>query len=221
MAIRAVFFDVGETLVNESRLWDGWAAYLGVPSEEFRAAIDDVVARGEDYSCVFDRFRPGFDLVAVRRERTARGDLYRLEAGDLYPDALACLKRLRELGYVVGIVGNQPREAEEALRHVGFVADHIASSTGWGVAKPSPLFFARVSNTAKLPPSAIAYVGDGLDNDVIPARNAGMVAVFVERGPWGHAHAKWPEVAQADVVLKSLDELPDKLVSLAAGGGIR
>jgi hypothetical protein len=30
MSIEVVCFDVGETLVNETRLWDGWAAYLGV-----------------------------------------------------------------------------------------------------------------------------------------------------------------------------------------------
>jgi FMN phosphatase YigB (HAD superfamily) len=32
--IRAVFFDIGETLVDESRSWLGWADWLGVPAPE-------------------------------------------------------------------------------------------------------------------------------------------------------------------------------------------
>ncbi len=30
MAIRAVFFDVGETLVDETRAWGSWADWLGL-----------------------------------------------------------------------------------------------------------------------------------------------------------------------------------------------
>jgi FMN phosphatase YigB (HAD superfamily) len=43
--------------------------------------------------------------------------------------------------------------------------------------------------------SSIAYVGDRLENDVLPARNAGMVAIFIQWGPWGRVHAKRPEIA--------------------------
>ena len=31
----------------------------------------------------------------------------------------------------------------------------------------------------------LAYVGDRVDNDVLPAAAAGLVAVHVRRGPWG------------------------------------
>jgi hypothetical protein len=36
-----------------------------------------------------------------------------------------------------------------------------------------------------------------------------MLAVFLERGPWGRPHARWPEAALAHVRVKSLNELPD------------
>jgi FMN phosphatase YigB (HAD superfamily) len=52
-----------------------------------------------------------------------------------------------------------------------------------------------------------AYVGDRLDNDVLPAKAAGMFAVFIKRGPWGHLHAHRPEVDQADATIHSLDQL--------------
>ena len=34
MPIKAVIFDVGETLIDESRVWRGWAAYLKVPEAD-------------------------------------------------------------------------------------------------------------------------------------------------------------------------------------------
>jgi len=34
-----------------------------------------------------------------------------------------------------------------------------------------------------LPAEQTAYVGDHLDNDILPARAAGMTAVIVDRGP--------------------------------------
>jgi FMN phosphatase YigB (HAD superfamily) len=97
---------------------------------------------------------------------------------------------------------------EELVRpHVDFVA----SSERWGVEKPAPEFFARVSDTAGLAPREIAYVGDRIDNDVVPAATAGMVAVFVKRGPWGHIQARWPEAARATIRVDALAELPKAL----------
>jgi phosphoglycolate phosphatase-like HAD superfamily hydrolase len=46
---------------------------------------------------------------------------------------------------------------------------------------------------------------------VLPARAAGMLAVFLRRGPWGYLHAQRPEAAQADIRLDSLTDLPARL----------
>jgi HAD superfamily hydrolase (TIGR01549 family) len=211
MAIRAVVFDVGETLINEARLWRGWARYLDVSEEEFSAALEDAIGRGQHHRKVFERFRPGLDVDKARRERAAAGDPDVFDARDLYPDALPCLQDLRRRGYRVGIAGNQPKEAEAALKALGFEADIVASSAGWGIAKPNPKFFAKIIEVCRQPAAAIAYVGDRLDNDIVPAREAGMAAVFIERGSWGRTHARRPEAAQADQILRNLDELPDAL----------
>ena len=90
----------------------------------------------------------------------------------------------------------------------------IASSAGWGVSKPDPRFFAKVIEAAGEPPEAIAYVGDRLDNDVLPTLQAGMTAVFIRRGPWGWMHAERPEIAQAHLRLDNLLDLPDRLDAL-------
>jgi len=215
MAVKVVVFDVGETLINEDRLWGAWATYLGLDPDVFRSALFEVIANGGHHRAVFERLRPGLDIEEARRDRAARGDFDVFNATDLYPDALACLRTLRDLGYVIGIAGNQPAEIETIFRDLGVEADFVGSSAKWGVQKPSAAFFTRVREAAKVPASSIAYVGDRLDNDVLPARAAGMVAIFIERGPWGRAQARRPEVVQANAIIAGLAELPQALASLS------
>jgi len=64
------------------------------------------------------------------------------------------------------------------------------------------------------PRCEIAYVGDRLDNDICPAVAAGMVAVFVRRGPWGYIYGAHPDAAQGHIRVESLDELPERLAVL-------
>ena len=130
------------------------------------------------------------------------------------PDARACLADLRARGLKVLIAGNQPKEAESALRALDLPADFIASSAGWGVSKPDPRFFQNVVEAAGVPAADIAYVGDRVDNDVIPSRAAGMTAVFLRRGPWGWMHEERAEIAQAHLRLRTLDGLGERLASL-------
>jgi FMN phosphatase YigB (HAD superfamily) len=61
-------------------------------------------------------------------------------------------------------------------------------------------------------PGEVAYVGDRVDNDVLPAVAAGMVAVHIRRGPWGRLQRTPPE---ATLELDDLSSLPDALASLA------
>ena len=72
---------------------------------------------------------------------------------------------------------------------------------------PSPAFFARVAEEAGTIPERIAYVGDRVDNDVLPALEAGMTAVHIRRGPWGYLH----EAPAEAIRIHSLDELPSVL----------
>jgi FMN phosphatase YigB (HAD superfamily) len=62
-----------------------------------------------------------------------------------------------------------------------------------------------------LPAEDIAYVGDRVDNDVEPARAAGMVAVHVPRGPWGYLQRG---SKRAHIRIGSLRELPEALAGV-------
>lgn len=81
------------------------------------------------------------------------------------------------------------------------------------MAKPDPAFFTRLISQANVPAESILYVGDRLDNDVLPARTAGMRTVFVRRGPWGYLHALKDEAALADLRVDSLQELTTLLTA--------
>lgn len=214
MPIRAVCFDVGETLIDETRHWLEWAEFLQVPPLTLFTAIGVTMERGQSLRRIFEIFRPDLDPAQARKLRAQNGWRYEFQPSDLYPDAIPCLTSLRERGYKVIVAGNQPVESEATLAALGLPADTIASSGGWGVSKPDPAFFAKVAEVACEPPGNIAYVGDRLDNDVIPALAAGMKAVFVRRGPWGWMHAEKPEITRAHVRLHDLNDLPGRLAAL-------
>ncbi|MEM8973814.1 MAG: HAD family hydrolase [Pseudomonadota bacterium] len=216
--VRAVIFDVGETLIDESRLWKGWAIYLGVTEVEFRQVLDQVIARREHHRKVLYHFDPNLDVAAARQTRQTRqarqqrelegaGDLF--DVADLYPDALDCLNHLQSLNLRVGIAGNQPIGAERALKEAGCEVDFVASSERWGVSKPDLRFFSRIVEECGCEATSIAYVGDRLDNDILPAREAGMTTIFIERGPWGRVHAKSPDISLADLHVRTLKEISE------------
>jgi FMN phosphatase YigB (HAD superfamily) len=210
-APKLLFFDVGETLVSETRMWSAWADWLAVPVDAFFAALGDVIEAREHHTKVFEIFRPGFDLAAAQAARASAGAPDGFVLGDLYPDTLSTLRWARQAGFRLGVAGNNSLRTEEFVRDIGVNFDIIGSSQRWGAAKPDPAFFQRIIEEAALPPHDIVYIGDRLDNDVLPALRAGMGAIFVARGPWGNVHAHWPEARDAPMTIRTLAELPQAL----------
>jgi HAD superfamily hydrolase (TIGR01509 family) len=194
--VQVIVFDVGETLVDESRAWMVQAKRAGVTPFALMGTLGALIAQGKDHRGVWD-------VLGVERPAEPPS----IDQADLYPDALSCLRAARDAGLVVGIAGNQPACVETQLRGLGFDADFIASSAAWGVAKPSAEFFSRIIQAARVDASEILYVGDRLDNDILPARAGGMRTAFIRRGPWGYLHAQHPDVDLADMRLQSLAEL--------------
>jgi len=211
--IRTVVFDVGETLIDETRQWADWADWLGIPRLTFFAVLGGLIERGEPHRQVFELFRPAFDVAAALAERQGAGADLDLHPADLYPDVRPCLTTLRQQGYHIGIAGNQPARNGAVLRTWDLDVDFIAASADWGVEKPSLAFFARLADLAGADPATIAYVGDRLDYDVLPARAAGMLAVFLRRGPWGFLQASHPDRSRAHIQLDTLADLPAALAA--------
>jgi FMN phosphatase YigB (HAD superfamily) len=211
MHIKAVFFDLGETLIDETRMWREWAGHIDVPEQMFMATLEQVIADGEHHHRAFERLRPGFDPKAAQGRRVADGTRYLFEPRDLYPDATPCLTSLRQAGYFVGIAGNQSRDLLASMLALGLDADIITTSGHLGFDKPSPRFFEAMLAQSGFLPGEAAYVGDRVDNDILPAREIGMVTVFIERGPWGRIHARQGKASQADIRIGALSELAEAL----------
>jgi len=214
--IKAVVFDVGETLIDETRIWSRWADRLGVPRLTFLGVLGGMAALDRNHRDAFQVVRPGIDVedeIARWREDDPGGLRENFDADDLYPDVRAALAELRRRGLKVIVAGNQPPQAKAALVRMDLPVDEVFPRAEWGVEKPDPAFYHKVAQVAGVSEQDILYVGDRLDNDVLPAARAGMRTALIRRGPWGYLHAERPEAQAADMVVCGLNDLLDRLAA--------
>ena len=173
-----------------------------------------MASQGRSHRDAFEFFRPGLDLQ-VELELWRRDDPAGLRSGfdadDLYDDVRPTFSRLQGMGKGVVVAGNQPVEARAALEAMDLGADRILISAELGFEKPSPGFFEKVSEALGVKAGDILYVGDRVDNDVLPAKASGMRTALIRRGPWGYLQAEWPQAAQADAIIYRLSEIPELL----------
>jgi FMN phosphatase YigB (HAD superfamily) len=204
--VRWVVLDVGETLIDESRIWAAWADALGIPRTTFMSVFGSLVERGLNYPQLADYFPIDWGAHRDAVERSIGG----FRPGDLYPDALPALESFREQGYRTAIIANQPAQRNRELRELGVEAEVMAMSDEMGVSKPDPAFFvASLALLGAPDPGSVAYVGDRIDNDVLPAAAIGMRSIWLRRGPWGVIPRMAPP--QASLVVESLAELAERI----------
>ena len=221
--VEVVVFDVGETLIDETRIWLRWADRLGVPRDHARAdrrdgRVGQAARRGVPARQARLRARG-------RERRVAREDpdglRVNFDADDLYPDVRPGLAALRAAGYELIIAGNQPAQADDALTAMGLpvgVDPHLGR-VGRGQAGPGLL---RQGGRGRGRAARRHPVRRGPARQRRTARpTAGMRTALMRRGPWGYLHAARPEAAEADMVLDGLSGLVAALGPDAArpGGG--
>jgi putative hydrolase of the HAD superfamily len=84
------------------------------------------------------------------------------------------------------------------------IFEAVVESAAVGVRKPNPRIFLLGAEALGLPPSKVTAVGDSLDKDIIPAKQAGCRTVWLQGEGWT---AYGPSAPEADLVIRSLDEL--------------
>ena len=186
--LTTVVLDVGETLVDETSHWAGWARWLEVPEFTLYGVIGGLAARGEDHRGFVPLLKPGADFATERAAKEAAGERW-ASAPQLYADARPALQALVDAGWRLAVGGNQPAAYQEQVARLGLPLDLLTSSGSLGVEKPDPAFYRAVAALAGAAPEECVHVGDRVDNDLVGAREAGMAVVHVRRGPWGVLHS--------------------------------
>jgi HAD superfamily hydrolase (TIGR01549 family) len=206
-----VVLDIGEVVIDETRVWSVWAGLLGVSPGTLMAVLGAAVSQGGDHHDAFPHVAPNVEWPELEGEHEARYGGFRSE--DVYPDVVPTFAALRAQGLRVVLAGNQPARRTAQLNMLDLPVDDVVTSDELGAEKPEPAFFAAL--LARLgvdEPSRVLYVGDRVDNDVLPASEAGLATCWLTRGPWGQLQ-ELPDDVEPDLVLEGLGELPELLAA--------
>ncbi len=235
MAIRAVIFDWGGTLVRDDTL------VLGAPSAAVAAYLrkyleaevsDADVERA--FHAVLPDYRPGVTQTAPHLGRLlgsaftwlglavgvndveACSRLFFEEATHgytVYDDARALLASLRYRGYKTGVVTNaifpsalfEPRINQLGL---GGYIDAFVSSADVGLSKPNPGPYLKALSLLGLEPHEAVFVGDNAATDIAGAKAAGMRAILLERTDRARERAGFLVIERLTAVNELLGEGP-------------
>ena len=180
--IRAVLFDFGGVLAEE-----GFRNGLLALASEQGLATEDITNKGMravyDSGFVLGRGTAA-DFWSLMRSRTGlKGSdealtKRLLDGFVIRPWMLELVRKLREQGYVTGILSDQTDWLDILDRRDHFfdAFDRVFNSYDLGKGKQDPTLFTEVAADLKLPPSRILFVDDNSGN-VERARSVGMQAI--------------------------------------------
>ena len=186
VALKAVFFDVGETLVDEERWWRVLAERSGLQPHVVWAALGVTIERGEDHNELWGHLgieRPTEVVSTTSRTSSTTCTRTRSRASN----------RSRRSACGSGSSGTSPQRWSAGRATPALPADVISSSASLGVKKPDPRFFERIVELAGCDAGEVAYVGDRVDNDVVPPPRRGSSRSTSGAGPWGRLQRTPPE----------------------------
>jgi HAD superfamily hydrolase (TIGR01509 family) len=191
--IRWVFFDVGNVIMNDDPVMAFLYAELhhaleaagkGMPFPALLAEREaDIGARGPGHWYRLGETYLGTDGLHALMHHCAsqiRSDY--MAHHNVLPGMAEALERLAG-EFSMGLLANQLRESVDALSACGLRRHFrvLALSELVEHKKPEPGIFAWALREAGCAPNEAVMVGDRIDNDIVPARRAGMWTV------WFHA----------------------------------
>ncbi|UCH85806.1 MAG: haloacid dehalogenase type II [Candidatus Latescibacterota bacterium] len=129
-----------------------------------------------------------------------------------FPDTVAALKKLKSR-YKLAVISNIDDDLFEATaRRLEVPLDWVITAQQAGAYKPSGKVFAFALDKIGLPREQILHVAQSVYHDIIPARDAGLDTVWVNRraGLKGSG-ATLAASATPDVVVTDLESLVDQI----------
>ena len=225
--LRAVFLDVGETLMHPDPTWEhvyerafadfGIAVEMPALQTSLRRAyrgggygFDGSLVPSADASHrrLVEMDQSAFDEIGIG---TLPEEFFRHLAGlfmdtatwRVFPDVWDVLPRLKERGLVLGAVSNWAWQLPELLDalELGQYLDFVAASARIGYDKPHPGIFRWALDQAGVDPEAVMHVGDHMDADVAGARGVGIEAILLDR------RGRYQPPPEGVPVIHTLDEL--------------
>lgn len=238
MPIRAVFFDLDDTLCNAGPAWRAGETAAFEVLRERRPELDLEAARDvwrKVNDRLLERLNAGALTMAQVRARRFGALLKRLDAEDdglaealsaelarvrlasvrLFDDAVPTLDALRpacHLGVITNGAGDDHDDSQySTLRHLRLLDlfDSIWISDLVGFRKPDPRIFEAALGGVGMDPTEAAHVGDSLAKDVAGANAAGVLSVLIWRGEGKAPRGSARERPRC--VVRSLTDVPEVL----------
>ena len=230
-ALKAVFFDVDDTLYStsefsrrarENAVKAMVSLGLRIPEAECLHELEEVIKEfTSNYEHHFDKlllrlgeeaYRGVNPAVLVAAAVIAYHDT-KFKQLQPFEDVKPALEVLSRTELILGAItmGPQVKQAEKLLRlgliqyfNPGaiFISDQI------GIGKPNVKLYMKACRQLNIWPLEAMYVGDNPPNDVDPPNQLGMSTVLVRRDG---KYASVQGVTEPDHTIKSFSELPDIL----------
>ena len=217
--INAVLFDLYETLVTESHLAptraSSLAHSLGLERQAYRAEwkarrpriVVGELSFADALTEIAQTLGGTVDAAAVQRICRQRTLEKAAALADPDEEVVRLVTNLGRRGIGLGVVSNGFREDVLPWSDCSLASAFqcTAFSCEEGVAKPDPEIYLRAMRRLGVHPQTTLYIGDGGDNELAGAEQAGLrafrAAWFVRSSPQG---LLWPELATCRNVLQLL-----------------
>ena len=221
MKIKAVLFDLDETVLDRSKtleIYLAWESneYLSLPPEDsekytqrFIELDDNGHARKEEvHTALIKEFRID-QFTAAELTQTYNEVLGRFAVEKRH--ITESISALKSQGIKIGLVSNgQSPFQEEKLESLGLTEsfDTILVSEAVGFRKPDIKIFELACKNLDVVPAECIFVGDNPVADIEGANNAGMFSVFVPT-------RRYPGCAIANHVCRDMRDLPSVVIEAA------
>ena len=197
--IEWIFFDVGSTLVDESKAYE---ERLKIVAETAKVSYEYVYQTALEF---YKENKKG-DLETMKLLNVEKPK-WRVEDEILYCETEVCLRKLSEK-YNIGVIANQSLATEKRMKEFGILKyiKLVIASAEEGVAKPDKRIFEIALNRANCKSQHAVMVGDRIDNDIVPAKALGMKTIWIKQG-FGKYWKISSEREQADYEVDNLSEV--------------
>jgi putative hydrolase of the HAD superfamily len=233
--LRAVFLDVGDTLMRADPSWEHIYARafkeqgIDVDIDALRVALRRAYHHGgwgmeggfvPDEETSFQR-TVEIDQMAIAELglgpmpeaffRRLSEHFAETASWHIFPDVHPTLDALRARGLTIGVVSNWVWSLPELLHSLDLMRhfDFVVASARVGYEKPHLEIFRQALAMAGADPSEVIHVGDHVDADVQGAIAAGIAPVLIDRVgryPPSEVPAGVPVITSLDQLLPIVDE---------------